>query len=184
MSDKPGIVIDASGLFEKIAALRDGLKPTPYLVAIGLRLMSWVDQHFKNPIDPTWPRLSPNTIAARRGGGKGAKPLQDTGRLRMSWTRAGGNPEILGEHTVRVSSNVAYAGFHEFGTSPYTIKAKKPGGKLRFMTAGGPVYRTMVHHPGVPKRQMSPPVETARRLAVETLEAALEKLIRSKGQAK
>lgn len=184
MSDKPlGVVIDASGLFEKIATLRKGLTPAPFLHAIGLRLMSWVDQHFKNPVDPTWPALSPNTIAGRRKGGAGAKPLQDTGRLKMSWTRAGGNPRVLGDHTVQVSSNVEYAKFHEFGTKPYTIKAKKPGGVLRFMTPAGPVYRASVSHPGIPARPMSPPVEVAKRLAIETLEAAFEKLVKLKTKA-
>lgn len=178
MTDKPTVVIDASQLFSKIAALKEGTKAAPFLMAIGLRLMGWVDQHFRNPVNPTWAPLRPSTIAGRRKGGGGAKPLQDTGRLRMSWTRAAGNPHIFGDHTVQVTSNVAYAPFHQFGTKPYVIRPKKPGGRLRFMTADGPRFAGMVRHPGVPARPMTPPAAVAEKLAVDTLEAALAKLVK------
>lgn len=170
-----GIVIDASGLFAKIAAIQKGTRPEPYLRAIGLRIMGWIDQNFKMPMEHSWPPLSPNTLAQRRKGS--SNPLQDTGRLRMSWTRAGGNPRVLGDHTVQVTSNIKYAEYHQFGTGPYVIRPKQPGGRLKFGTAAGTVYAREVHHPGIPKRQMTPGVETTRRLAVSTLQGAIDKML-------
>jgi phage gpG-like protein len=172
-----GIVIDASQLFAKIAAIQRGARPEAFLLAIGLRLMAWVDQNFRaEGLEQRWRPLSPNTVAQRRRGS--SKTLQDTGRLRMSFTRAAGNPKILGD-TVRVTSNVAYAPFHEFGTGPYTIRPKKPGGRLAFRTASGMVFAKQVNHPGVPKRQMTPTPDTARKLAVDTMQAALSKALRA-----
>lgn len=173
-----GVIIDARNLFTKIRHLQQGARPEPYLRAIGLRIMGWVDQNFRaQGLEQPWPPLSPNTIVNRRKGGAGARTLQDTGRLKMSWTRAGGNPRILGGHTVQVASNIKYAKWHEFGTGPYVIRPKKPGGRLVFRTAGGMVFAREVNHPGLPKRQMAPSERTARRLARETLQAAIDKMV-------
>lgn len=169
------IIIDASALFAKIRAIQRDARPEPYMRAIGLRLMGWVDANFKaEGIEVKWPKLSPNTIAGRRKAS--AAVLQDTGRLRMSWTRAAGNPHIIGD-LVRITSNVRYAEYHEFGTGPYVIKPKKPGGRLAFKAVGGMRFATKVNHPGLPKRQMTPSEQTARRLATQTLNAAIERML-------
>lgn len=187
MADNNGIIIDASALFAKIAKLQRGAQPAPYLRAIGLRLMGWVDQQFRTdgnaPGSRTpWKPLSPNTVAARRKGS--SRPLQDTGRLKQSWGPAAGNPHVIGDHTVQVSSNMRYAPFHEFGTGPYVIRPRKPGGVLAFMTAGGMRFSRFVNHPGLPARPMSPPVPVARELALSTLNAAIQKMLAASGANK
>lgn len=179
-----GIIIDASGLFAKIQALQKGAQAAPYLRAIGFRLMGWVDQQFRTdgnaPGSRTpWKPLSPNTVAGRRRGSN--RPLQDTGRLKQSWGPAAGNPHVIGDHTVQVSSNLKYTPYHEFGTGPYVIRPRRPGGVLAFMTAGGKRFARFVNHPGLPARPMSPPVDVAKKLAIDTLNAAIQKMLRQAG---
>jgi phage gpG-like protein len=176
MVDK--IEIDTRGIFAKLATLRSGMQPEPFLRAIGLRLMGWVDKNFKaQGLETKWPRLSPSTIMNRRGGGAGAQALMNTGRLRMSFVGgATGNPKIVGK-SVSVTSNVSYAPYHEFGTRPYTIKPRRSGGVLVFNTPRGTVFAREVHHPGIPKRRMTPSPGLARELALETMNAAVRKML-------
>ena len=166
------IVVDARKLFATLQQLQRGLDQHAILFAIGLRIMGWIDANFRNPIEHHWPPLSKNTVAGRRKGS--SAPLQDTGRLKMSWTRAGGNPHVM-PGRVEVTSNVRYAKWHERGTGPYVITAR-PGGRLRFMTASGVRFATKVNHPGIPQRQMTPSVGTTERLARETTQAIFDKL--------
>lgn len=167
------VVIDARMAFAKLRVLNAGLKQDVLLKAIGMRLVGWTMQNFKaEGIEKKWKPLSPNTIAQRRKGS--ARPLQDTGRLRASWTTAAGNPKVLGD-TVFVTSNVTYAKYHEFGTGPYTIKPKK-GKRLAFMTAGGMRFPKEVNHPGIPQRKMAPSEAMARKLAIQTINAAVNKV--------
>lgn len=59
---------------------------------------------------PGWEPLAPSTLRRRRGGGAGAKILQDTGVLANS---------ITGTHGptyAEAGSNVPYGGFHVTGT--------------------------------------------------------------------
>jgi phage gpG-like protein len=108
------IVVDARMLFEKVRVLNAGLAQEPILRAVGLRLTGWVARNFKDEgTEEKWRPLSAKTIAQRRKNSN--RILQDTGRLRMSWGPAAGNPTVLGD-TVRVTSNVKYAAAHEFGT--------------------------------------------------------------------
>ena len=51
-----------------------------------------------------------------------------------------------------IGTNVKYAGAHEFGTKPYTIRPRA-GKVLRFGTARGVVFARMVKHPGLPARR-------------------------------
>jgi phage gpG-like protein len=118
------IVVDARMLFEKVRVLNAGLAQEPILRAVGLRLMGWVDKNFKEEgTEEKWRPLSAKTIAKRRKNSN--RILQDTGKLRMSWTGAKGNPTVLGD-TVRVTSNVKYAPAHEFGTKKLPKRRMTP----------------------------------------------------------
>lgn len=79
---------------------------------------------------PGWRKLSPRTLRARRKGGKDAKILQDTGRLRQSIVgaeRGGGDSHYnLQRTSVEFGSNLAYAAIHQFGGVVNLV-----GGQLR-----------------------------------------------------
>jgi phage gpG-like protein len=67
-----------------------------------------------------WPQLAPSTVADRlRKGYGGAHPiLQRTGALALSLLRGGpGNVFQTTPNSLVVGTNIAYAGFHQRGTS-------------------------------------------------------------------
>lgn len=72
-------------------------------------LLAAVDDVFEKE-GPGWAPLAPATIAARRGGGGGAKILQDTAVLINSIDAE------QGADFVEVGTNVPYAKFHVTGT--------------------------------------------------------------------
>lgn len=51
-----------------------------------------------------------------------------------------------------IGTNVKYAGAHEYGTKPYTIRPRN-GRVLRFLGRNGPVFARFVNHPGLPARR-------------------------------
>ena len=59
---------------------------------------------------PGWPELAPSTLANRRGGGGGAKILQDTSAFVGSWQAESD------ERTAAAVSNTPYGRFHVTGT--------------------------------------------------------------------
>ena len=90
----------------------------PMFTRIGISVMNDISNNFTDEAhqgDP-WRRLSQTTIDARRRSGGPIRPkiLQDSGDLRKSFTRAGGNPKVT-NNEVKVGSNVPYAPKHEFG---------------------------------------------------------------------
>lgn len=177
--------VDARHLLARLAELKKQAEPKAWLAAIGNRLIKWVNDNFKaQGTEGRWKSLSPNTIASRRqgGGAGGPQALMDTGRLRMSFGPAAGNPHIQGIDTVAVTSNVKYAPYHEFGTGPFEIHAR-PGKVLAFKTAGGMAFAKVVHHPGIPRRPMLPSEPTARNVVIETLNAIIQKALASAQRA-
>ncbi|NJM10615.1 MAG: hypothetical protein HC889_00680 [Synechococcaceae cyanobacterium SM1_2_3] len=166
------VVIDARVAFAKIRALRLGIEQEPAMRAVGLALMSWVDRNFKQGgIESPWRPLSPNTVAARRKGSSAI--LQDTGRLKQSWTRAAGNPRVMGD-VVFITSNVKYAEFHENGAGPYIIKPRRAQ-VLRFMTANGPRFARFVRHPGLPARKMTPSPGVVQDITARTVQSIVDR---------
>lgn len=156
----------------KVDSLNANIKPQVLLNTVALRVMGWVAQNFRQEgIEKKWKPLSSNTIAARRKASN--KPLQDTGRLRMSFTKSANNPRIAG-NTVYITSNVKYASFHEFGTRPIIIRPKSKKA-LAFRTALGMRFAKSVKHPGIPQRKMLPSLSLARQLAMTTIKAAILK---------
>jgi len=160
----------------------------------GLQVLNWVDRQFQSQGGQggtPWPRLSPNTIAARRGGS--SQILQDTGRLKSSFTHT------LTGRGVSVGTNVEYASFHQFGTKgPYEIKPKRALA-LAFKTAGGGrrvqasfssratkatykkgdkyVIVKSVMHPGLPVRAMLPDAQQITPILLRTARNYIAELI-------
>lgn len=62
-----------------------------------------------SPFGPAWAALKPSTLAGRRGGGEGAKILQDTGQLAASISSSSDATSA----TVRAGKR--YAAIHQFG---------------------------------------------------------------------
>jgi phage gpG-like protein len=177
------IEIDDRDLRRKTDTILRFLPVSKLLYAIGARHLRWINENFRTegaaPRSGTsgWFPLSPNTIAARRGRGRGAKILQDTGRLRMSF--AVDARALAGE--VEVGTSDQRAPWHHLGTRPYVIRPKKPGGILAFKGAGPSGksgfwrFAKMVHHPGLRARPLIPQEPVARDMAVEEINALFNK---------
>ena len=142
----------------------------------GVQALNWIDRNFRSEggqlLTGPWRKLSANTIAGRRR--KSSKILQDTGRLRGSFTMQ------FDSTLAKISNADPNAIFHERGTRPYIIRPKTAK-MLAFPVAGGGVPVTAavrrrsnrfgsggyrrgqnlafafeVHHPGLPMRRMLP----------------------------
>lgn len=167
------IRVDATKAYRKLQRAAGALDAQPLLHAIGLKLIAWTDKQFQTEgrqSGEEWAPLKPNTVAGRRQGS--SRILQDTGHLKGSITA-----KISGG-SVEVGTNVSYAGPHQFGSAPYTIKPKKPGGLLAFMTVGGPVTARAVKHPGLPKRPFLAEAPKATEIAVGLINAKIEEVER------
>lgn len=190
----PGIEIqiDTQVAQNRLETLRLRFSKRTLTKLIGLRLLQWVNQNFRQGgAERPWAPLSPNTIAGRRRGrgAGGAQMLRDTGHMAQSFTP--GAPDSLYEETddfVRVGTADRKAAWHHFGTAPYTITTKPPDrrsrknpkrpGYLLIMTPQGPIFRREVHHPGLPARPLLPSDPLARTLAEETLQAYVDQVAR------
>jgi phage gpG-like protein len=162
-----GIRINIRGARMKTARVRGAVNQRQLLTAIGAAQLSWTMKNFTaEGIEKKWAPLRPNTVASRRKGSR--KPLQDTGRLRQSFTF-----KIRGNHAVAMGTQSKVAQFHEHGTRPYVI-LPKGGGKLKFMTPGGMRFAKKVNHPGLPARPMLPSVPMARMIASRVVGAAID----------
>lgn len=132
----------------------------PPLRRIGVVMQAMVSRNFQERGRPQkWAPLTENTKAARKRGG--GVPLQDTGALKKSVNIRMQYPDQVAAH-----SEHDVAAFHQFGTRPYVIRPKRPGGVLRFTVkgAGGrdkggrftasksTASAREVHHPGLPAR--------------------------------
>lgn len=85
----------------------------PLFKRIGIKLLNEINEGFEQEKNDgkSWTPLALKTIEQRRKAGKGAMILQDTGRLKGSYTSQFNN------NTLRVGTNVEYAPTHEFGTN-------------------------------------------------------------------
>lgn len=88
-------------------------------VAVLLRseVLGCFDQS-RSPDGVPWAPLKLSTIRRRRKGGKGAKPLRDTGILMLSATASGakGHVEQVTATSLVYGSNLDRAGWHQGGT--------------------------------------------------------------------
>ena len=88
-----------------------------------------INKNFKQQGRPSaWQPLKPATIARRRMGGKGAKILLDTGRLRASATRfhegAPNTTTKIERQFAVFGSTLEYAATHHFGDPKRNIPAR------------------------------------------------------------
>lgn len=185
------IKVNIDAARKKIQKIQGSLNSRNLLNAIGLRHLKWINDNFKQEghlrQSGGWHPLAESTKFARRQGQ--AKILQDTGRLRQSFVH-----KIRGTE-VSVGTADKKAKWHEFGTSPYTIKPTNANalafphtsgkslisghqqtrfnGKLGIFTKG-------VDHPGLEARPMLPTKRIARKLAIDVIKAVIDREINSR----
>lgn len=155
------IIVDISGAFNRLQKLNAAIDTRALLEAIGQKILAWSDRQFQTEGAQgghPWKRLSPNTIAGRRGGS--SRILQDTGSLKNSISAR------VASNSVQIGTPSKIAAFHQFGTRPYLIRPKNRS-VLRFMSARGPIFARIVHHPGLEARPFIPDERTARQLALD-----------------
>lgn len=173
MAENTGITVDtvkAEALLSKIGL---EFRRETYLKLVGMRGLNWVNENFRRGgTEHAWAPLSPNTIASRRGGGRGGvQILRDTGRMAQSFVVSQGS-----EPSVAVGTEDKKAKWHHEGTRPYKIVAgDKP---LSFMTVGGRRFAMSVDHPGLPRRPLVPSERLAEKIAVDVLEAFVRDVTR------
>ena len=125
--------------------------------------------------------LSPNTIAAKGND----KILVKSGKMRnlVIDKATKQNQEVVihpGKKQRYKGSNVTMSdvgGFHQAGTSPYTITPRKAK-KLVFKTAGGTVFTNKVNHPGLPKREWFGISKKAEQRIVKMIGLEIEREIK------
>lgn len=182
------IKVDTRNAEKALAAVGRTMQPDVLLKLIGQAHLYWLNLNFRqHGAEKRWPPLRPNTLANPARGGGGAQPLRNTGRLAMSFTAFG--IRLRGQNSVSVGTEVPYATFHQYGTRPYTITVKPPGrpsrtnpnrpGALAFWAVDGLVFRRKVKHPGLPVRALLPSMGLAKRLAVQTTEAAVAQVTKN-----
>lgn len=143
------IKFEVDHLERSLAAVRRGLaRPEPLLRMIGEALFNVnYDRHEAGlaPDGSRWKPLSPMTLANDKGVRKGI--LAKNGRMLESFkVKPIGNTVTLYFDGTEESRRAAW---HNSGTNPYVISAKKAKA-LKF----GGMYRKRVNHPGLPKRQL------------------------------
>ena len=175
----------------RLERLRKALGDDVILNTLELRFLAWVDQNFRDAgTESRWAPLRPGTVMLQAG--PTGKSRQRTKPLE-SWRQK--------VHS-RITGNTLWVGFaeeiqklaaiHHFGTGPFVIRAKNkkvlaaaiPGG-MQFSPIGGNIsggymfFGKEVHHPGIPKRPLIPSSVLAHRLAKETLEEMLKRVVES-----
>jgi phage virion morphogenesis protein len=128
-------------LAEKLQSLRAPLAET------GALLERKAKQRFrtqKAPDGTPWEPLAPSTLAEKRLRKKPTGILSREGLLAASIAfNVSGNE-------VRVKPSQEYGIYHQTGTKPYKIRAKR--GRLRYYTDQGWRSSAEVNHPGLPAR--------------------------------
>lgn len=141
---------DVSGLQALMDGLLKHVSKEAIGKAIGLKLVSWTSQNFKQQgaLIQTggWKKLSERTIAKRRKGSSNI--LNDTGRLKQSYDLYSGEHGIIKGNRVTVGTNDKRAPTHQYGLNK------------------------------VPQRRMLPEGPQAKGIIRPMLEAALKKAVK------
>lgn len=104
------IKVQDKGIESALATLRKKLTDmTPLMRQIAGDMKDAVAENFNQGGRPKWPALSPRTIARRRGGGVGARPLIDTGGLQDNISSRYTSSSAI------VGANKTYAIIQHFG---------------------------------------------------------------------
>lgn len=135
----------------------------PFYEDIGAALERSTDKRFAQERDAQgqdWPDLAPSTWCVK----KNRKMLNESGQLRGSLSYRADKDEVVVGYSDRK------ARWLMLGTDPYTIRPKRPGGKLAFVGDGcDPVFAREVRHPGLPARN---PLGISKEDAEEIAEIA------------
>src|SRR3990167_2350490 len=192
-----GVKLEAERVLSELKALGQGFDQMPLLGVIGQRLLRWVMQNFRAAgTEKKWVPLSPNTSAGGRAGRikksqgavrfrgrnvvgaavslSGAKPLQDTGRLRQSFVSKVLN---MGTPYVEVGTEMELGAWHHFGVKGRVIVPRNKS-RLIFMTAGGVRSAKSINWPGIPARPLLPSENMTVLLGMETMTKYLQQKIR------
>lgn len=121
----------------------------------GILMLRSTDKNFKAQGRPNkWKPLKQATIDKRRKEGKGAKILQDNGRLKQSIVYLAGNNEVA------IGTNVEYARIHNQGGTvripPMTIRPKNASA-LHWVQNGKHVFAKKAD---IPARKVNMPKRT------------------------
>lgn len=171
---------DSRGLDRKLQRLFKVLAPEAMLRLVSAGQLNWVNKNFRDEgTERRWKPLAPGTVHARRRGS--SKPLQDTGRMRQSFSQK------VRRTVAVVGTNSRLAGIHHGGTrpKPRTPKIAKaltipnPSGPVRFtkgkLSGKRGFFARSVNHPGIPARPLLPSKALAENMAEKTIEASLRK---------
>lgn len=135
---------------KKVSRFGRHIKPRTMAKAVGLKQTAWIDRNFEEEgIEEPWTPLSPVTLRRRRNKSGPVKILQDTGRMKQSFGQS--SPVLINNTTVWVGirgTRSKVAEKHNFGVS------------------------------NVPKRQILPSKSTARRVALQIIQAIKNKAAR------
>lgn len=124
-----------------------------------------------------WPKLRPNTIAAKGH----SRILFRTGRLERSFRRGGpGNVFQIRRRSAVVGSRLRTAAIAQHGTRAHPIRPRRKK-FLRFVTTGGIVFSKGVLHPGTPPRPVIGMTKAKAKELATTVARYLDKLIAGKG---
>lgn len=114
MAGEP-VSVDVRDLTQALYELKKAGGRLPDLMpVVAEMLVSAVQEQFETEGQGKWPPLKPSTLKKRRGGGVGAKILQDTGIF------AGSITPDYGPNFAEAYTNVPYAIFHT-SDQPRTI---------------------------------------------------------------
>lgn len=168
MATGVSVRIQAKQALAALKKMESGLEERTFLTLVGQSLLNWIDRNFRREgLEQRWPPLSMNTIASRRKGS--SKPLQDTGRLRQSFTS-----KVTGNR-VEAGTQNQIAEFHHKGTSPYIIRPNKAS-VLAFRTAEGMRFAKRVRHPGLPARPLVPSDAVTEQIGIRMINSELKRL--------
>lgn len=147
-------------LNRSLAAVRQAISHPDVLLASEGESLLRVNRDRHNaglaPDGSKWKELSAMTLQEKRKGGILAK----SGRMLQSFNfKVEGDSLILGFDGATESLRAAW---HNSGTNPYVISAKKAKA-LKF----GGMYRKRVNHPGLPKRQLVGLPDSDRQLVAD-----------------
>lgn len=154
---------------------------------IGIKILRYVNDNFKaEGKESKWKKLSKLTIQARRK--KSSKILQDTGKLKQSYTYK------VGRRSVKIGSPLKIAKHHEFGTKSYQIVPKKkkallfgvnPAERARLAKKAGSkaekgkaIFSKGVQHPGLVARPMLPSKELGLMMSIQVADGFVKEAIK------
>lgn len=160
----------------KLSRVLEAVKPAALLKGFGGRFLSYVNKQFRTRGEGQWRPLSPLTLLLRRHGGD--MPLRDTGKYAQSFVMETDQRTFVEVGSnLKTTSGIPLAMIHEYGTAPYTIRARTAKVLAAKTREGAWIFfGKEVQHPGVPPRPVLPSKAVAERLVQEVVDGALARI--------